>query len=65
MSFDTTYAVTLSTDEEGYVGRECPKTECEGCFKIRTGTGLKGKDLPCSCPYCGHRSLRIRLARAL
>jgi hypothetical protein len=29
---------------------------CEGYFKIQFGTGLKGKDLPCHCPYCGHRA---------
>lgn len=30
--------------------------ECEGYFKIQFGTGLKGKDLPCHCPYCGHQA---------
>ncbi len=41
-------------DEEGYVGRECPEKTCEGYFKIKPGTGLTGKSLPCYCPYCGH-----------
>jgi hypothetical protein len=45
--------VTLPTDDEGFLGRECPKPECEGYFKIKPGTGLSGK-LPCHCPYCGH-----------
>ena len=24
--------------------------------KIRFGTGLKGEELPCHCPYCGHKA---------
>jgi hypothetical protein len=36
------------------MGRECPKKECEGYFKVQPGTGLTGKDLPFHCPYCGH-----------
>ncbi len=43
----------LKSDEEGFFGRECP--QCEGYFKIQFGTGLKGENLPCSCPYCGHK----------
>jgi len=46
--------ISLQTDEEGLIGRECPKEECEGYFKVKFGTGLLGKDLPCHCPYCGH-----------
>lgn len=45
---------TLPTDEDGLTGRECPVSECEGYFKIQFGTGLKGENLPCYCPYCGH-----------
>jgi hypothetical protein len=29
---------------------------CEGYFKIQLGTGLKGENLPCYCPYCGHEA---------
>jgi hypothetical protein len=47
-----TVSVTLQPDENGFMGRECPS--CEAYFKIQPGTGLKGKDLPCHCPYCGH-----------
>ena len=47
-------SVPILTDEEGYLGRECPIKECEGYFKIKLGTGLTGKDIPCHCPYCGH-----------
>jgi len=45
-------SIKLPTDKKGLTTRECPK--CEKVFKIKTGTGLKGKDLPCHCPYCGH-----------
>jgi hypothetical protein len=54
MSLPTRINVSLPTDENGYLGRECPVETCEGYFKIKPGTGLKGKDLPCHCPYCGH-----------
>jgi hypothetical protein len=46
--------ISLPTDVDGLIGRECPVPECEGYFKIKPGTGLLGKDLPCHCPYCGH-----------
>jgi hypothetical protein len=45
-------SVTLQPDDNGLTGRECPT--CEQYFKIQFGTGLKGEDLPCHCPYCGH-----------
>ena len=48
-----TVSVPIRADAAGYLGRECP--ECEHYFKITPGTGLTGKDLPCVCPYCGHR----------
>lgn len=47
-------SVPVLSDEDGYVGRECPEKDCEGYFKIKLGTGLSGKNLPCHCPYCGH-----------
>ena len=47
-------SVTLPSDEDGFTGRECPNPDCEGHFKITFGTGLKGENLPCHCPYCGH-----------
>jgi hypothetical protein len=46
--------VSIPTDENGLTGRECPSPECLGNFKIKFGTGLKGEELPCHCPYCGH-----------
>ncbi len=48
--------IQIPTDEHGLIGRECPVSECEGYFKIKLGTGLKGPNLPCYCPYCGHES---------
>ena len=47
-------AIKMPVDENGFTGRECPNTECEGHFKIVFGTGLDGENLPCHCPYCGH-----------
>jgi hypothetical protein len=47
--------VSIPTDENGMTGRECPKEDCLGYFKIRFGTGLTGPGLPCHCPYCGHK----------
>jgi hypothetical protein len=61
MSFDNlrrltgrTLSISIPSDEEGFLGRECPERECEGYFKIKPGTGLKGHNLPCRCPYCGY-----------
>ena len=45
------FSIQLFTDEKGFAGRECP--ECESYFKIVFGTGIKGENLPCHCPYCG------------
>jgi len=45
-------SVTIPRDERGMMSQECPK--CELTFKIKPGMGLKGKNLPCHCAYCGH-----------
>jgi hypothetical protein len=47
-------SVPIPPDEDDLTGRECPVRECLGYFKIQFGTGLKGQNLPCHCPYCGH-----------
>jgi hypothetical protein len=47
------FSISLPCDAEGLIGRECPVTECEGYFKVQPGTGLKGENVPCHCPYCG------------
>lgn len=46
--------IAIQADEDGLTGRECPVADCLGYFKIQFGTGLKGANLPCHCPYCGH-----------
>jgi hypothetical protein len=48
------FSISIPRDKDGLIDRECPVKECKGYFKIRPGTGLKGKDMPCHCPYCGH-----------
>jgi len=50
------FSISIPPDESGLIGRECPGADCEGNFKIQPGTGLKGKDLPCHCPYCGQKA---------
>lgn len=47
-------SVRITPDEDGFIGRECPQPDCGGYFKIELGTGLKGENLPCHCPYCGY-----------
>ena len=47
-------SVRIPADGNRFTGRECPRPDCEGYFKIELGTGLKGDGLPCHCPYCGH-----------
>jgi hypothetical protein len=48
------FTVPIPKGEDGLTGRECPNTECLGYFKMQFGTGLKGENLQCHCPYCGH-----------
>ncbi len=50
------FSIAIPHDETGMIGRECPEPCCESYFKIQPGTGLKGDDLPCHCPYCGHEA---------
>ena len=47
-------SIPIKPDKDGFTGRECPQSDCEGYFKIEVGTGLEGDNLPCHCPYCGH-----------
>lgn len=46
--------VSMPVDENGLTGRECPNSNCLGYFKVKFGTGLKGENIPCHCPYCGY-----------
>ncbi len=44
-------SVSMPTDEQGLVGRECPS--CGMYFKLKYGTGHTTTQ--CSCPYCDYR----------
>jgi hypothetical protein len=47
-------SVSLPTDEEGRIARECPNTDCSpGYFKVKPGTGMTGLSVA-YCPYCKH-----------
>lgn len=46
------FSIPIRRDDDGYLGRECPK--CERYFKITPGTGITEGKPPCHCPYCGH-----------
>ena len=37
-------SIPIKPDEDGFTGRECPHSDCEGYFKIELGTGLEGRD---------------------
>lgn len=48
------FSISFQPDEDGYLGRECPKEDCVNrYFKITPGTGIQG-EAPCHCPYCGY-----------
>lgn len=44
--------IPVLTDDDGFVGRECP--ECEEYFMLKYGTGLDTEI--CICPYCQHEN---------
>lgn len=48
------FTVSFEPDDDGYIGRECPRTDCV-CkyFKITPETGVSEDDQT-RCPYCGH-----------
>lgn len=45
--------VSIPTDENGLIGRQCPK--CKDYFKLKPGTGLP-KVTATICPYCGTKA---------
>ena len=47
-------SISLPVDDGGFIGRECPQSNCEGYFKIELGTGIEGEEFPCHCPYCSY-----------
>ena len=48
-----TIKFTLSTDGEGFIGRQCSDDRCRKYFKVKPGTGLT-QQAEAFCPYCGH-----------
>jgi hypothetical protein len=51
------FKVTIPLDEEGYLGRECPK--CIQTFRVHNEEyDNLPDDLVLTCPYCGHRDDR-------
>lgn len=52
-SFGSTISISIQPDEQGFLGKECPNSDCEGYFKVQPGTGLTEEGLPVHCPYCG------------
>lgn len=45
--------ISIPTDEDGLVGRECPKEDCSpGYFKVKSGTGITDHQEMAFCPYC-------------
>ena len=50
----TVFQFRFQQTDGGFIGRECPQSDCEGYFKIELGTGLEGEEFPCHCPYCNY-----------
>lgn len=47
--------VPLPADDMDYLGRQCPDQGCQGYFKVKPYTGVLEENIPCYCPYCGHK----------
>jgi phage FluMu protein Com len=45
------FSININPDEEGFIGRECPK--CKDYFKVKFDTGLPTQYH--ICPYCGYK----------
>lgn len=48
-----TFQISIPTDPDGFLGRQCTQKDCRKYFKIKPGTGLP-KPTRAFCPYCGH-----------
>lgn len=49
-------SISLPTDEDGMLARECPSSTCSpGYFKIKPGTGITEGHTEAYCPYCCHK----------
>ena len=55
-----TIKFTLSTDREGFLGRQCSDDRCRKYFKVKPGTGLT-QQAQAFCPYCGHHTSEDQL----
>lgn len=52
-----TFSIPVPSDQLGRVARTCPNPECTpGYFKVKTGTGINGKQVQAYCPYCCHNA---------
>jgi len=48
--------VSLPTDSDGMLARECPSDTCSPAyFKVKLGTGITGGQTEAFCPYCAHK----------
>lgn len=48
-------SITIPTDEDGRMARECPDKGCSpGYFKVKLGTGITNGQEVVYCPYCKH-----------
>jgi hypothetical protein len=50
---DRTFRISIPTDANGFVGRQCTKNDCKQYFKVKPGTGVS-TPTRAFCPYCGH-----------
>ena len=52
---DYSMTVSIPTDSDGRMARECPNGECSpGFFKVTPGTGIADEQVSAYCPYCRH-----------
>jgi len=48
-------SVSIATDADGYLDRECPSNECQFAFKVQADDWReKVRDEEVFCPFCGH-----------
>lgn len=47
------FSISIPTDEQGFIGRECVNTSCTPTyFKVKLGTGVTDGQEVAYCPYC-------------
>jgi hypothetical protein len=48
-------SISIASDEDGYLDRECPSAECQSQFKVHEDDWRdKVRDEEVFCPFCGH-----------